>query len=121
MAGHTYLYKILDSKPETPLPQTLPATQLDTADGFIHLSTASQTPTTADLFFASYPTLWILKLRSKDLDGETRFPPELGGGCAHVYHSVDGLGKTNVEDVIEVKKGQYEKWALVPALKALED
>jgi uncharacterized protein (DUF952 family) len=94
---------------------------LDSQDGFIHLSTASQTTKTADLFFASEPTLWILQLRAADLDGETRFPPELGGGCAHVYGSVRGLGAANVEEVIEVVKGDAAQWAAVPAMRKLID
>jgi uncharacterized protein (DUF952 family) len=117
--GPRYLYKILDQKPPHPLPTTLPTTQLDAHDGFIHLSTAAQTTTTADLFFASQPTLWILQLRAADLDGETRYPPELGGGCAHVYGSARGLGAGNVEEVIEVDKGDKDKWADVEAMKKL--
>jgi uncharacterized protein (DUF952 family) len=118
--GPRYLYKILDQKPPTPLPITLPTTQLDAQDGFIHLSTAAQTTTTADLFFASQPTLWILQLRAADLDGETRYPPELGGGCAHVYGSTQGLGAGNVEEVIEVVKGSKEKWAQVEVITKLQ-
>jgi uncharacterized protein (DUF952 family) len=116
-----YLYKILDRKPPTPLPTSLPATQLDSQDGFIHLSTASQTTITADLFFSSEPTLWILQLRAAELDGETRYPPELGGNCAHVYGSTRGLGEGNIEKVIEVSKQGLAKWAEVPAMKDLID
>lgn len=37
-----YVYKILDAEPASPIPEALPLSELDTADGFIHLSTASQ-------------------------------------------------------------------------------
>lgn len=38
----THVYKILDAKPEDPLPAALPVSELDRKDGFVHLSTAAQ-------------------------------------------------------------------------------
>lgn len=38
----THIYKILDAKPEDPLPAALPVSELDRKDGFVHLSTAAQ-------------------------------------------------------------------------------
>lgn len=38
----TYVYKILDGPPAEPLPATLPVSDLDAKDGFVHLSVAAQ-------------------------------------------------------------------------------
>lgn len=37
-----YIYKILPSPPQDPLPKEFPLSQLDANDGFVHLSTATQ-------------------------------------------------------------------------------
>ncbi|KAF2161364.1 hypothetical protein M409DRAFT_28099 [Zasmidium cellare ATCC 36951] len=120
MPNHTHYYKILETAPPTPLPETLPTTALDAKDGFIHLSTAQQTPITANLFFGNFDKLWILKLRVKDLDGEVRFPEDLPG-CPHVHDSKVGLGKGNVDSVIVVERARGDDWREVAELKALED
>ncbi|KAI5367980.1 hypothetical protein Slin15195_G031140 [Septoria linicola] len=120
MSSKTYFYKILDSAPPSPLPETLPATELDTKDNFIHLSTAKQIPITADLFFADHKKLWLLKLRVADLDGEIKYDPSLPE-CPHVHESKRGLGKGNVEEVIVVEKPAESIWVKVPELEALED
>lgn len=119
MADHTFYYKIFEHAIEQPLPETLPTTALDAKDGFIHLSTAQQTPITAGLFFGKFTKLWILKLRVKDLDGEIRFPADLPG-CPHVHDTRHGLGKRNVEDVIVVDKAGHDSWKSVPELARLE-
>lgn len=119
----TYLYKILDEAPPHPLPETLPATELDTNDGFIHLSTADQTPTTAKLFFSSHTKLWILRLDQSVLDGRIEYStdPNAGieNGCAHVYDSKIGLGKTNVVEVLEAERAESENWTEVKTMKDL--
>lgn len=120
MPDHKHYYKILERAPPTPLPETLPATELDAKDGFIHLSTAQQTPLTANLFFSKFSKLWILKLSVKHLDGEVKFPSDLPG-CPHVHDSRVGLGKGNVETVIEVEKGGRGDWREVDELRMLED
>lgn len=109
-----YLYKILDAAPPSPLPTTLPTTPLDATDGFIHLSTATQTPITARLFFASYVKLWILKLETSRIDGQIEYStdPKAGvqDGCAHVFDSANGLGAGNVVNVIEVGRTEGQGW-----------
>jgi uncharacterized protein (DUF952 family) len=119
MADHTFYYKIFEAAVPEPLPETLPTTALDAHDGFIHLSTAAQTPITADLFFGQFTKLWILKLRTKDLDGQIRFPADLPG-CPHVHGTRHGLGKRNVEAVIVVDRGGHDSWKSVPELNKLE-
>lgn len=88
------------------------------------LQTAVQVPLTADIFFATHHKLWLLKIRVADLDGDIQFRPELPE-CPHLHHSVRGLGKSNVEEVIVVEKpeslGEGSIWAKVPEMEALED
>ena len=95
-----YIYKILPSAPPSPLPPVLPLSALDAQDGFIHLSTASQTPLTASLFFTAARTLWLLKI-------DTRRTLEAGGvyrwvegmpGCPHLYAAgTDAAGYVAVQ------------------------
>ena len=117
--SHKLLYKILDEAPQRPVLTTLPTTELDSKDGFIHLSTAERTPTTANLFFAHCSKLWLLKLRSSDLDGLLKYPDDLPG-CAHLHDSGTGLGKGNIEAVIEVTKEGHQEWTAVPGMRSLE-
>ncbi|PVI01536.1 hypothetical protein DM02DRAFT_627575 [Periconia macrospinosa] len=109
----THLYKILPTAPPSPLPPTLPLSDLDKSDGFIHLSTASQVPGTAARFFADSAELWLLKIRldavhggvdggevkweAVEIEGEVVEFPHLFGG--------EGLGVGNVEEVVRVERG----------------
>ena len=119
-AEPTFWYKILDAPPPNPLPETLPSTRLDAKDGFIHLSSASQVPITASLFFAQADRLWMLKLRREKLDGRVEYPPELGKSAPHLHESAKGLGQANIEQVIEMKRGDGQDWKEVTQMKALE-
>lgn len=56
----TYVYKILDARPEDPLPATLPVSELDRKDGFVHLSTAAQVSHSPSLLPASLPSMLSL-------------------------------------------------------------
>ncbi|ORY12926.1 hypothetical protein BCR34DRAFT_481829, partial [Clohesyomyces aquaticus] len=103
----SHLYKILPSAPPTPLPHTLPLSDLDRTDGFIHLSTSSQVPGTAEKFFAEFEELWLLKINYKELvdgSGELKWE-EVGRGCfAHLY-GMD-LGAANVKEVVRAERGE---------------
>lgn len=118
-----YLYKILDEAPPDPLPNTLPATELDKHDGFIHLSTGQQTAITAKLFFQNHTELWILKLDAGALDGRIEYStdPKAGieNGCAHVHDSKNGLGQRNIVDIIIVQRADDQAWTEVEGMKVL--
>ena len=120
-----YLYKILDQEPPEPLPETLPSTELDQNDGFIHLSSAEQTPVAAKRFFKDFDELWILRLDSEKLDGRLEFITDestgFENGLAHVHESQRGLGSGNVLEVIHVGKPSSEDWDQVERLKVLTD
>lgn len=115
-----FWYKILDAPPPSPLPDTLPSTELDVKDGFIHLSSAAQVPMTARLFFADREKLWVLKIRRDRLDGRVEYPPELGKAAPHLHDSAAGLGRANIEQVIEMKREKGQEWKDVEAMGALE-
>ena len=120
-----YLYKILDEAPPQPLPDTLALSDLDKHDGFIHLSTAEQTPQTASLFFNSHTQLWILKLNAKAIDGRIDYStdPKAGveNGCAHVHESQFGLGRSNIVEVLKAERSDDQPWTGVKTMKDLTD
>ncbi|KAI5923066.1 hypothetical protein F4810DRAFT_221774 [Camillea tinctor] len=91
----TYVYKIVPEAPPSPLPAEYPLSELDQKDGFVHLSTATQIPTTADLFFAAAPRLWVLKIRFSSV--AAKFPGLTTWevpGCPHLYGN---FGAADVE------------------------
>lgn len=71
----TYVYKLIPSSapPPDPIPETLPLSPLDTASGFIHLSTALQIPSTLKLFFAKERRVYVLRLNYDQLDKDVRW------------------------------------------------
>ncbi|KAF2114084.1 hypothetical protein BDV96DRAFT_647570 [Lophiotrema nucula] len=117
----TYLYKILPSAPPSPLPDRLPLSDLDSKDGFIHLSTAEQTASTLDKYFGTFIEIWLLKINRQVLADGTDGNGSLKAGARlswedvstrgcfpHLYEADLGVG--NVEDVIQVqKKGSWEE------------
>jgi hypothetical protein len=62
-----------------------------------------------------------LKLRREKIDGRVEYPAELGESCPHIHDSRTGLGSHNVEDVIELKRAEGQKWADVPEMGQLKD
>lgn len=52
---------------------------IDRADGFCHLSTATQLAETLSLHFRAQPDLMILAVRSDDLAPKLRWEPSRGG------------------------------------------
>jgi len=113
-----HVYKIVPSVPPSPLPHTLPLSELDQTDGFIHLSNAAQIPKTAALFFSSQNTLWLLKVSTKVAlaeKGRFKWLDEGITGCIHLYGEKDGefarLGDGIVVDVEEWGKREGASWA----------
>ncbi|KAF9518483.1 hypothetical protein BS47DRAFT_303203 [Hydnum rufescens UP504] len=100
-----YLYKILPSSapPPTPLPSALPLSPLDSTDGYIHLSTAAQTPATANRFFANETTLYILKVEYTRVAADVKWEEAGSGIFAHLYNG----GKLGIHEIVDVK--QWEK------------
>jgi len=108
-----YLYKILPSAspPPDPLPAALPLSPLDASDGYIHLSTAEQTPATASRFFAGESTLYILKIEYVRVEPDIKWEEASSGIFAHLYNG----GKLGIEQVVatkEFQKGEGE-WKTV--------
>ncbi|KAK1091242.1 hypothetical protein LTR48_006696, partial [Friedmanniomyces endolithicus] len=99
-----FLYKILSSPPPMPIPRDL--TSVDAADGFIHLSTAAQTPGTAARFFGTSNTLWIVRIDREKLEagqGELRWEESKNHGVfAHLYGA--DVAASVVAEVLEERR-----------------
>ncbi|KAI0472616.1 hypothetical protein GGR56DRAFT_572790 [Xylariaceae sp. FL0804] len=107
-----YVYKIVPSAPPDPLPAEYPLSELDRKDGFIHLSTASQVPLTADLFFGSATALWVLKIRLSPrfraaTTWETPGCPHLRGGLN--FGAADVAAAEPVRQFVR-RTGSGERW-----------
>ncbi|KAK1822918.1 hypothetical protein LTR12_002640 [Friedmanniomyces endolithicus] len=105
-----FLYKILSSPPPMPIPRDL--TSVDAADGFIHLSTAAQTPGTAARFFGTSSTLWIVRIDREKLEagqGELRWEESKNHGeFAHLYGA--DVAASVVAEVLEERRTEGEEW-----------
>ncbi|KAK5987195.1 hypothetical protein PT974_11316 [Cladobotryum mycophilum] len=99
-----YIYKIIPSAPEEPLPTPFPLSDLDAKDGFVHLSTATQVPKTADLFFTKTSDLWLIKLELTKLAD----PLKWEGGFPHLYGN---FGAVDVQSLTKFERGQDQKWS----------
>jgi len=104
----TYVYKILSKAPSLPLPKVLPLSPLDAKDGFVHLSTAEQTPKTAGRFFSDTTNLWLLKIPLQRIKHNVRWEERSSGCFAHLYDQ--GLGKDEVGDTKSIARGEGEDW-----------
>ena len=115
----TYVYKITTTSPPKPLPHTLPLSELDQKDGFIHLSNAAQIPTTSSLYFSTHTTLYLLRVSSvvaKEEGSVFKWLDAGQTGCVHMYgaNGVKGefsrLGLGTVVDMAEWKRNEGDKW-----------
>lgn len=76
---------------------------VDTADGFIHFSTASQAAETAARHFAAQDDLLLIAVEADDLGGALRFEPSRGGALfPHLYGE---LPLSAVRSVVELPLG----------------
>jgi len=124
-----YVYKITDNPPPKPLPHALPLSELDQNDGFIHLSNASQIPTTSSQFFSSHTTLYLLRVSTVAAKAEGsvfKWLDEGQTGCIHL-HGGDGergkfgrLGSGTVVDIVEWKRNEEEKWDSKQVIDSLD-
>lgn len=109
-----YVYKILDAAPPTPLPDVLPLSALDAADGFIHLSNAARVPGTAGLYFAAHTSLHLLKVDTQKTIAAGGVYRWVDPECPHLYAREEGewahLGAGNVEEAREVLRKEGETW-----------
>jgi uncharacterized protein (DUF952 family) len=66
-----------------------PVMPIDTADGFVHFSTATQLPETLRLYFAGQENIVLLAIRTFDLGKDLVWEPSRGGQLfPHVYGDV---------------------------------
>ncbi|KAJ4327336.1 hypothetical protein N0V84_002235 [Fusarium piperis] len=98
-----YIYKIVPSAPAEPFPKEHPLSELDRNDGFIHLSTATQVPKTANLFFNKASSLWIVKLGFEQFTGSIKWE----GGFPHLYGN---FGADNVDSVEKFVRAEDQTW-----------
>ena len=110
-----FVYKIVDVAPPSPIPLSLPLSTLDAKDGFIHLSVADQIPITADLFFSSNNSLWVLKIdsaKAEEEKGRLTWAPT--DGCVHLYGEKEGtwarLGEGTVVSTKQYNRTSGQKW-----------
>ncbi|KAJ4022343.1 hypothetical protein NW752_000453 [Fusarium irregulare] len=103
-----YIYKIIPSPPEDPFPKEHPLSDLDRNDGFVHLSTSSQVPKTADLFFTKATSLWVIKLEYVQFADSMKWE----GGFPHLYGN---FGADHVDSIEKFAREQDQTWGEVMA------
>ena len=106
-----YVYKILPEAPPNTLPNTLPLTALNPQDGFIHLSTAAQTPATAGRFFSTSEKLWVLKIPLKQIESNVRWEENQSGCFPHLYGA--NLGHREIESIKVFTRGEGHTWTVI--------
>ena len=107
----TYIYKLLPSASPSPLPDKLPPSPLDAQDGFIHLSTAEQTPATAARFFTHAISIWLLKIPLQRIEQNVKWEATGSDGFPHLYGK--SIGKGEIEDVRLYRRKEGEDWLAV--------
>jgi uncharacterized protein (DUF952 family) len=82
MSTPTYIYKIVPASaaPPSPLPDALPVSELDSSDGFIHLSTALQVPGTLKRFFSDKDSVYILRIIYTKVEKDIKWENDKGEG-----------------------------------------
>ena len=106
-----YLYKILPEAPPDPLPSNLPLSALDAKDGFIHLSTAEQTPATAGRFFSKTNSLSLLKIPLARIEKNVKWEEASSDYFAHLYGAE--FGRKEIVEAKDFMKGENEEWTHV--------
>lgn len=124
-----YVYKITETPPPNPLPHTLPLSELDQQDGFIHLSNAHQIPITSSRYFSSHTTVYLLRVSSvvaREEGSVFKWLDEGQSGCVHLYgaNGVKGefsrLGLGTVVDVKEWTRSEGKQWGEKETVDSLD-
>ncbi|KAK3491494.1 hypothetical protein B0T13DRAFT_514330 [Neurospora crassa] len=107
-----FVYKITLEAPPSPIPESYPLSELDQKDGFVHLSTSWQIPTTAGLFFQNELSFYLIKLRLANFDQASVKWDEVEdtNGCPHLYGN---FGTKDVVDMKEFRREEGETWGEV--------
>ena len=84
-------------------------TDLDTKDGFIHLSTAKQLAGTLFYYFEDYETLILVQFKSNDLGKELVFedPIPKGNRNGKFPHFYSKLDVEKISNYWEIKRGSF--------------
>ncbi|CAF1015654.1 unnamed protein product [Didymodactylos carnosus] len=82
-----YVYKILVQSLPDPLPRIIPyLNDLDAHDGYVHLSTAQQVPSTTSRFFKDYNMVYILKISYPAIKTQVKWENTGNhGSFPHIY------------------------------------
>lgn len=116
----TYIYKIVPSTGAalpSPLPASLPVSQLDMRDCFIHASTSSQLLGTLNKFFANAESVHLLRIPYTGVKDVVKWestdgtPGEAGQtGCfPHLYNGLK-VGRDEV-DRVTIWQRDADKWS----------
>jgi uncharacterized protein (DUF952 family) len=105
------IYKIVPSDPR-PLANGLPVSPLDAKDGFVHLSTAEQTPKTIGRFFKDANVVYLLKIPYAKVESKIKWEEAGAGTFPHIYDGDIGksIDESNVDDVLEIRRVEGEEW-----------
>ncbi|KAG2172796.1 hypothetical protein INT43_000143 [Umbelopsis isabellina] len=117
MAEPDYLYKII--LPDNSFIEQSPAssfepTPFDVASGFIHLSTAQQTPNTANRFFNTQDGIWILKIRYSGIAEKVKWEQVThdDDNTKDVFpHLFGTFSMADVTDVAKLFRSEDGTWA----------
>lgn len=77
--------------PPSPLPDALPVSELDSSDGFIHLSTALQVPGTLKRFFSDKDSVYILRIIYTKVEKDIKWENDKGEGKPNVIEQKQRL------------------------------
>ncbi|RUO96471.1 hypothetical protein BC936DRAFT_141990 [Jimgerdemannia flammicorona] len=104
--------QLLKSSPGT----VFPPAPLDVASGYIHFSTAAQTPVTAERFFADSSEIWVLKVRyAGEVKDKTRWEGVVhkedgNAGIEYFPHVYGDFRMKDVSDVAKLTKNAQNVW-----------
>ena len=82
MSTPKYIYKLISytSPLPDPIPDELPLSELDANDGFMHFSTAAQVPRTLKRFFATDPSVTVVRIDYSKVESDVKWEDSKGSG-----------------------------------------